>query len=282
LLEKLNQNMHFKQTQSNDNMNMLSKKELRIEFRYAFNTKNIDKINEFGELDNLTEIITDKMIVKYVHKSFKHDRDFFEKMTDGIFRKYDPNNTLKCIIDINDMELLKECIWTWARYYDSDTFEEIFEHARKQGRLFMAEFIFPYIGKDLDKEEESSDSEESESDAYFKLRNFIDKYPFMVNENEISEDAFIITVANNRIELVSKILDKADFSLAIRDNFAFQYACDYGYFFIVEMLLKYDDVNIYSNNAYGYEIAKRHGYTDIMTSIDERNYNNATKHLGNN
>jgi len=230
------------------------RKKVRAEFKKAFDTKNVKKIEQLRKRNQLTKMIDVSSIAKYLDKSYDNDREFHSAILDEIYHIYDFMDLYFSIIDINSVKLVEELL---MGNHSDNAYRVLFHHALDRGRLSIAELIYPQI------------VEQYETKSYSKFKEFVDNNWFTVDEDDISEDGFILAVVSNRSDLVKKILRLGEIDISVRDNFALTYACDYGYAAIVKILLKYDKDCFYADNKYAYKLAKRRNYVDMVKMMKE-------------
>jgi len=95
-------------------------------------------------------------------------------------------------------------------------------------------------------------------------------YSIFIKSPRLNPDTFIITVVRNKVQLVSDVLKNSDVLPNIRNNFAIQYACEYGYTEMVKILLKYKCVDETVNDNYPIKIAEHRNYQDIIGLLMSR------------
>jgi len=234
---------------------------IESKFKKAVDAKDIKTLERLNKIKNISEKIPIDVVVRCMKRAIKNDDlKLCFVIAYGIFLNYDIIERMRKLIDINDKRLVEDfMLTTHPEPCDCDV---ILDYALNQGKLGMAEIIYPFSVYNYDKDVHGIKS-------YVKFKNFIDNHWFTVDENDMTADGFILAVAANRNDLVKKILKVTDINLAARDAFAITYACDYGYVDVVRTLLKYDKKCFYVDDKYAYDLAVQRRYVDIVKMMDE-------------
>jgi len=233
-------------------------KKVRAEFKKAFDTKDVKKIEQIGKRKKIEDMISLDIIIKYLNKAAKNDELYLcHAMLDGICEKYNHMDLFFGMVDSNNAKLIEELL----NGFSDDISCALFDHAIDRGRLTIAELIYPSTI-------EQYDDEFHEIKSYSRFKEFVENNWFTIDENDMSKDGFILAIISNRNDLVKKILRSAKINLSARDNFALTYACDYGYAGVVKTLLKHDRSCFYADDKYAYKLAIRRNYVDMVNMME--------------
>ena len=217
----------------------------------------------------LLSILPKKDLVYYLDESFDEKPNIIFTMIFQMVTKVNMSqiSIMKSVIDTGNIKLFERIILSW---YLGDNVEELNNYALKMGQISMAEFLYPldenmkHLKYSYVKSHESGFIWKKESN-FRQFTKFLDSAHPTLNENDMSDDGYILAVYYNHPRLVKKILRNNPSSIvSIREDFAIRYACDYGYTEIVKLLVMYQCACMGIKQFNLLNVAIQHNYTDII------------------
>lgn len=252
-----------------------SNEKLLRKLELSFEQEDISKFESMAEDGTLLNVLSTDKFAYYLSESYKMgNKKIISNMLD-ITARFDDDDLTEVMIAVIDSEnnLIVREFFESVQLDDHDVYIDILKAAASKGQLSLAEFIFSEY-QNMEEEiefeyiEKDRNSWRDKKYSYYQMVEFLDRYPFKINPREISEDAFILSVYFNELDIMERILDDGDIEVTIRDNFALRYACDHGYTEIVRKLLEYPIQVQCDEGCYDPDLCKNHNFLKIAKSHD--------------